>query len=53
MVLGLCPNLRKLKIAGIGWLQRWHAKVALTWLKGLDLTKRSIKILGAQIFVLR
>ena len=47
MVLGLCPNFSKCKIAGTGLLK--DAKVALCGLKSLDLTKESIKILGVHI----
>ena len=47
MVSGLRPNFSKCEIAGIGLLK--DAKVAQGGLKGLDLIKESIKILGVHI----
>ena len=47
MVSGLHPKISKCEIAGIGSLK--DAKVVLCGLKSLDLTKKSIKILGVHI----
>ena len=47
VVLGLRPNFSNYEIAGIDLLK--DAKVALCGLKSLDLTKKSIKILGVHI----
>ena len=47
MVSGLCPNLSKCEIAGIGLLK--DTKVALCLLKSLHLIKESFKILGVHI----
>ena len=47
IVSGLRLDLSKYKIAGIRPLK--DAKVALCWLKSLDLTKENIKILGVHI----
>ena len=44
---GLCPNLSKCEIAGIGVLK--DANVALCGLKSVNLTKESIKILGVHL----
>ena len=46
-ISGLCLNLSKCEISGIGSLR--DAKIALCGLKRLDLTKKSIKILGVHI----
>ena len=48
IVSGLNPNLSKCEINGIGLLKDSNA--ALCRLKNLDLTKKSIKILGVHIF---
>ena len=47
MVWGLRPNFSKCERAGFDSLK--DTKVALCGLKGLDLTKESIKILGVYI----
>ena len=47
IVSGLRLDLSKYKIAGIRPLK--DAKVALCWLKSLDLTKENLKILGVHI----
>ena len=44
---GLRPNLYKCKIAGIGVLK--NVNVALCGMKGINLTKESIKIIGVHI----
>ena len=44
---GLRPNLDKCKIAGIGVLK--NVNVALCGMKGINLTKESIKIIGVHI----
>ena len=44
---GLCPNLDKCRIAGIGVLK--NVNVALCGMKNINLTKESIKILGVHI----
>ena len=45
---GLCPNLGKCEIAGIGVLK--NLNVALCGMKNINLTKESIKILEVHIF---
>ena len=44
---GLCPNLGKCRIAGIGVLK--NVNVAVCGTKNINLTKESIKILGVHI----